>query len=195
MDDPLSFLAKFFGSTWKVGFAFAIAALIIFSCRRARVEPFESLDQHLWGVIAVAGLVGGCLALVEAARSATIFVNRKGSSIISEYTERHARKRNALRNLNAITEEQAKALLFLRRNETKRFLGPCQNDLLYQLKIADFIAIDDPNIKPYSTKTYYQVPVYVWNAIEDHLGQLPTPAHAPWLPTPEEEWRRKHGIW
>jgi hypothetical protein len=66
---------------------------------------------------------------------------------------------------------------------------------LYQLKIADFIAIDDPNIKPYSTKTYYQVPVYVWNAIEDHLGQLPTPAHAPWLPTPEEEWRRKHGIW
>jgi hypothetical protein len=192
--EPLSFLAKFFSSTWKVGLAFAIAAAIIFACRLARVEPFESLDQSLWGVIAVAGVVGFCLAFVEAARSATIFVSRKATSIITDYRGLHARKRNALKNLNAITEEQAKALLYLRRNEINRFYGPCQNELLGQLKKADLITIDDPSITYLSQNTYYLIPNYVWDAIEDLLAELPTPAYAPWLPSPEEEWRRRHGL-
>jgi hypothetical protein len=76
----------------------------------------------------------------------------------------------------------------------KRFYGPCQNELLLQLRMADLIDMDDPNIRLYSVNTYYRVPNYVWNAIEPLLSELPTPATPPWLPVPEEEWRRKNGL-
>jgi hypothetical protein len=188
--EALAFIAKFFDSTWKVGLPFAIAASIIFAFRLAHIEPFASLDQSFWGVIAVAGVVGFCLAIVEAFIWVSLIVNPK----ITARGERGAKRRNAINNLSAITVEQAQALLFIKRNNMQRFLGPCLNILLHQLNAADLIDIGDKNITENSTNTYYLVPDYVWNAIEDRFGRPPTPERAPWLPTPEEEWRRKHGI-
>jgi hypothetical protein len=184
--EPLSFLAKFFDSSWKVGFAFAIGVSITFALRLARIEPFASLDPSWFSVLAVAGVIGLSFTLVEG----LILISQNLKSKNMEWGRGRARRRNAIKNLDTMTQEQALALLFLRRNNMKRFFGPCQNTLLLQLIWADLLTIDDPNFFQMSTNTYYLVPDYVWDQIDSRLDGLPTPAHAPWLPTPEQEWLR-----
>jgi hypothetical protein len=138
--EPLSFLAKFFDSSWKVGFAFAIGVSITFALRLARIEPFASLDPSWFSVLAVAGVIGLSFTLVEG----LILISQNLKSKNMEWGRGRARRRNAIKNLDTMTQEQALALLFLRRNNMKRFFGPCHNTLLL-LIWADLLTIDDPN--------------------------------------------------
>jgi len=81
--EPLSFIAKLFDSTWKVGLGFAIAAGLNFALRHAEIEPFKGRDLGLFGTIVIAGVVGFCLALVDGLRWAAIAIGTAGAIFLS----------------------------------------------------------------------------------------------------------------
>jgi hypothetical protein len=180
--DPFSFLAKFFSVTARAGAILALAALTLYVGRRAGIEFFTGLDPLLFQAVIVAGIIGGCAVIVE-------LVISIGRAVVHQwlpsYFERRSSKQTALRNMEALTREYADVLRFLKSHNWKRFPAHADNRLLYLMKQACLLEIDDPNWSAYSITTYYVVPNCVWRVIDQRLKTHPVPALPPWNEPPD----------
>jgi len=176
--NPLAFIARFIGVTARVGATVALAALILWIGRSTRVGFFVKLDPVIFQSIVVAGIVGACGVVVEVGRNIWLLT----SASLPLYLEHRNSKRAALKNMAALTREQADVLRFLKAKNTRRFRASNYNRLLTEMIRACLLTVDDPNWSLYLIDTYYIVPEYVWKLIDERLKNHPVPAHAPWEP-------------
>jgi hypothetical protein len=158
MDAALGFLAKLIGTTARIGGAVALAALVLFILRRSGVEPFTTLDPAVYGTTIVAGIIGGCVVAVEL----LVVLGKWLRATIQEHLTNSAdikiKRDTALKNMDTLPEEYMLVLLFLKRNNWKRFPDRVDNSLLFHMRHAFLLEIDDPNYGMYSINTYYMVP-------------------------------------
>ena len=102
------------------------------------------------------------------------------------YADRKIKRRTALKNMNALLQEYADVLRFVKSHNMKRFIAPANNTVLHQMHKACLLEIDDPNWSAFAITTYYVVPDYVWSAIELGLKAHPVPQLAPWAAMRED---------
>jgi hypothetical protein len=186
--DLLSFLAKLIGTTARVGAAFALLAAVTYVCRKAGIDVFAALPDGLYQAIVVAGLLGAAIVLVEFVIQVGRGLRQIGKWIAKKNRtrRRHAVERQtAIKNMEVLTPEFALVLRYLKSNNVKRFCAKANNDLLYRMSRAFLLKIDDPNWSAYSVETFYAVPEYVWNVIDRHLAELPSPPNPPWIRLPD----------
>jgi hypothetical protein len=175
--DAFSFLVKLFSLTARVGAIFVLAGLIFYAGYQVKIEFFTGLDPLLFQAVIVAGIIGGCTVVVELAISTGRAV---AGQWLPSYVQRRSSKRIALKNMDALTLEYADVLRFLKSHNIRRFPARESNSLLYSMKQACLLKIDDPNWSAYSTITYYAVPDCVWRVIDERLKTHPVPALPPW---------------
>jgi hypothetical protein len=168
--DALGFLAKLIGTTARIGGAVALAALVLFIFRRSGVEPFTTLDPAVYGITIVAGIIGGCVVVVE---FFVVFGKWSGAKIqahLKTSADAKIKRDTALKNMQSISEEYIVVLLFLKGNNWKRFPAPTRNLLLFYMMKAFLLERDDPSYVVNSVTTYYMVPDYVWERIDALAG-------------------------
>jgi hypothetical protein len=174
--DPLAFISKLLGITWKVGAAIAAVAAVIYYGRQQGISIFFNLNDKLFKTIIVAGLIGAVIVsidlLVAFARLVLLLVSR---------ILQHKANKTALKNMQSLTREFAEVLRFLKSNNAKRFIAPNDNALLSEMQMAGLLIQDDPDWTVYARTTYYLVPEYVWNEIDNVLKDFPLPPSQPWL--------------
>jgi hypothetical protein len=96
-----------------------------------------------------------------------------------------AAKKNSLKNVQSLTYEYAAVLRFLKSHNTKRFIAPNDNMLLSEMQKADLLIQDDLTWTPYAPTTYFLVPDYVWDEIDNVVPKdFPLPSSQPWLQHP-----------
>jgi hypothetical protein len=178
--DALGFLAKLIGTTARIGGAVALAALALFILRRSGVEPFTTLDPAVYSITIVAGIIGGCVVIVELF---VVFGKWSGAKIqahLNNSADFKMKRDTAIKNMQTLLDEYLMILLFLKRNNWKRFPAPRDNELLFLMRNAFLLEIDDPNYSFYSITTYYVVPDYVWERIDALAVGRVTPQNPPW---------------
>ncbi|MHB8886597.1 MAG: hypothetical protein ACYC5H_16240 [Methylovirgula sp.] len=176
--DLFAFLAKTLGATARMGFAIALAALILWLGRRAKIDFFVTLDPVIFSAMIVAGIVGGCIVVAELTFSLIAFGKNCLVILLPILMEKHNEKGIALKNLKCLTDTQAATLLYLKANNLRRFRASATNELLH---IMTKDALLSSASHTYSaSQTYYVVPNYVWNKVEKHLRNRKVPEHPPW---------------
>ena len=183
--DALGFLAKLIGTTARIGGAFALAALVLFILRRSGVEPLTTLDPAVYGITIVAGIIGGCVVVIELFVVLVEWLRAKIQEHLKNSADFTMKRDTALKNMQTIIEEYMVVLLFLKRNNWKRFPATADNSLLFNMSNAFLLEIDDPNYRFYSAITYYMVPDYVWERI-DAAGRV-IPQEPPWIEKPSPQ--------
>src|SRR6266446_487652 len=179
--DALGFLAKLIGTTARIGGAVALAALVLFILRRSGVEPFTTLDPAVYGITIVAGIIGGCVVVVE---FFVVFGKWSGAKIqahLKASAEAKMKRKTALKNMLSMPDEYIGVLLFLKGNNWKRFLAPTNSLLLIYMMKAFLLERDDPSYGVSSITTYYTVPDYVWERVDPLAGGRVIPQEPPWI--------------
>jgi hypothetical protein len=115
--DALSFLAKFFDVTARVGAAFALAAAILYFGRVAGVEFFKGLDPVLYQTIVVAGIVGACTIVVEM----SVALGKSFSRWLKERVERRRESTEALENIQTLDKNHLLLLYRTLAGSQRRF--------------------------------------------------------------------------
>ncbi len=115
--DALSFLAKFFDVTARVGAAFALAAAVLYLGRVAGVEFFKALDPVLYQAIVVAGIVGACSVAVDMLIALRKFFSRW----LKERTERRRGWTDALENIQTLDKDRLLLLYGALAGSQQRF--------------------------------------------------------------------------
>jgi hypothetical protein len=154
------------GTTARIGGAVALAALVLFILRRSGVEPFTTLDPAVYGITIVAGIIGGCVVVVELLVALGKWLRAKIQKHLTNSADITIKRDTALKNIETLQEEYMVVLLFLKRNNWKRFPARVDNSLLFHMRNAFLLEIDDQNYGMYSITTYYMVPDYVWERID-----------------------------
>jgi hypothetical protein len=178
--DPLTFIAKALGGTAVIGLGLAFAAFVFWAGRRANIDFFVGLDPKIYQSVIAAGIVGGCIVAAKIVTSAVTFASSKLKTVLAGHLERRVARRTALKNLNSLPQEFAAALRFVKTNNLQRFGAPGDNDLLYLMRQAHLMEIDDPNWSAFAVHTYYVVPNHVWREIDKRLKDFPVRARPPW---------------
>jgi hypothetical protein len=122
--------------------------------------------------------------VVDLAISTWRWSRRKIKARRQSAAEERRTKENALKNLDSMPMEYADVLSFLRKNGRQRFIADADNDLLWHMRNAGLLEIDDPNWHVNSTRTYYRVPDYVWAAIATLPEYHRTKDKPPWIREP-----------
>jgi hypothetical protein len=174
--DLLAFISKLLGVTGKVGAAAAAVAAVIYYSRQQGISIFFNLNDKLFQTIIVAGLIGAAIVATDLLVAFARFLRLLVSGISQHKT--------ALKNMQSLTSEFAEVLRFLKSNNVKRFIAPNDNALLSEMRMAGLLIQDDPDWTVYARTTYYLVPDYVWNEIDNSLKDFPLPPSQPWLRHP-----------
>jgi hypothetical protein len=178
--DALGFLAKLIGTTARIGVVIFLAALVLLILRRSGFEPVTTLDPAVYSIAIVAGIIGGCVVVVEVLIVFGKWLRDKVQEHLKNSADIKIRRDTALKNMQTLLDEYLVVLLFLKRNNWKRFPAPADNSLLFLMRKAFLLEIDDPNYSFYSITTYYVVPDYVWERIDALAVGRAAPQSPPW---------------
>ncbi|MBM3544405.1 MAG: hypothetical protein FJX44_07880 [Alphaproteobacteria bacterium] len=189
--EPFAFLSKLLSATSRVGAILVLAGLVTFLGRSFGFDFFVNLDPLVYQIVVVAGVIGSSVVVVDFLTSAWGWTSTKVKVRRASAREARIKQEHALKNLRPLPAEYADVLSFLRANNCQRFPASADNDLLWHLRQAGFLEIDDPNWHVNSSRTYYLVPDYVWDAIATLPDNHPPKDKPPWIREPDPQgWMR-----
>jgi hypothetical protein len=143
--------------------------------------------------VVIGGLFCASVVIVECCIVSGKWVQPKIAQALAVRASFNQKKRMAIKNLAMIKQEHAETLRFLKAGNVKRFPAPGFNALLTDMRDAYLLEIDDPSWAKrswrsgHSQTTYFIVPDYVWDSIDEvvvRLGDSPIPRRPPWEKEP-----------
>ena len=90
-----------------------------------------------------------------------------------------------------LTPRYADALRYAKASNLKRFAAHPSSQLVIDMCRASLIERDDANYNPNATLSYFVVPNYIWDAIDNidpGLRTRPIPRSAPWEQVSGQTW-------
>lgn len=185
--EALTFIAKIFDARARVGAAIAFGAGALFALQHSKVEPFASLGPSTAATIFIAGIIGAFVVLVDLLIVLWGIALSLGSRLRSWYVEYATRNKNrqiALKNFDSMSSEFGDVLVFLKRRKTARFYAQAHHRTLCLMRESSLLEIDDPSWDGYSDMTYFRVPDYIWQRIDEiDKKDRSVPNGFPWLET------------
>src|SRR5258708_15927340 len=100
----LEFLVKILSLPSKIGAGVALAAATLYVLRAAGIEPFSSFDSTHFAYIAVAGVVGAVIAIIDVMLSVVPRIWCSITGAISACRLYIGRRRHAIRTMDALSE-------------------------------------------------------------------------------------------
>jgi hypothetical protein len=166
------FLVRVVSLSRPILLALVLAALLLFGLRALGIEPFVSIDRGLYLTLVAAGLVCGCIVLVDI--TPRIIRSIRGS--VSRCRSYFARRRRALRAMGHLTSEFKDILGYLKRENIRWFEIPGRPGTFYEMEQECLLDRYSPAYAR-EGRTNYRVPRYVWRRIAVGGSTQPRPPY------------------
>jgi hypothetical protein len=166
------FLVRLVSLSRPIMLALVLAALLLFGLRALGIEPFVSIDRVLYLTLVGAGLVCGCIVLVDI--TPRIIRSIRGS--VSRCRTYFARRRRARRAISHLTPEVRDILGYLKRENIRRFEIPGRPAIFYEMEQECLLERYTPGYAR-EMRTNYRVPRYVWRRIAVGWSTKPPPPY------------------
>ncbi len=156
----------------RLGFSFAAMALALYVLRLYEVAPFKDIPDSAVHAIALTGLWGAVVAILDAAIAFGSWVSKGVGRKLRSNKEKYDRSIAGLNNLLNGYSEYMDVVAFLYLKRTKRFTGKRNNRLLMQMVSTCILEVDDPPNNSFPRDTFYVVPDHIWEFLAKHEAEL-----------------------